>query len=103
MTDTRLQQRDKLVADFKLITNDVEELLRTTASDANGAMSEVQSRLRDRLHAAKSTLWSIEEQAVEKAKAVANTTDDYVRKNPWTSVGIGAGVGVLLGMLLARR
>ncbi|KAE9776605.1 DUF883 family protein, partial [Escherichia coli] len=27
----------------------------------------------------------------------------YVRENPWTGVGIGAAVGVVLGVLLSRR
>ncbi|MBF8043338.1 DUF883 family protein, partial [Klebsiella pneumoniae] len=29
--------------------------------------------------------------------------DDYVRENPWTGVGIGAAVGLVLGVLLSRR
>ncbi|MBL2806453.1 DUF883 family protein, partial [Klebsiella pneumoniae] len=27
----------------------------------------------------------------------------YVRENPWTGVGIGAAVGLVLGVLLSRR
>ncbi|EBH8237750.1 DUF883 family protein, partial [Salmonella enterica subsp. enterica serovar Agona str. SL483] len=27
----------------------------------------------------------------------------YVRENPWTGVGIGAAVGLVLGVLLTRR
>jgi ElaB/YqjD/DUF883 family membrane-anchored ribosome-binding protein len=30
-------------------------------------------------------------------------TEDYMRRNPWQSVGIAAGVGLVLGVLLARR
>ncbi len=29
--------------------------------------------------------------------------DEYVRENPWTGVGIGAAIGVVLGVLLSRR
>ncbi len=28
---------------------------------------------------------------------------EYVRENPWTGVGIGAAIGVVLGVLLSRR
>ena len=37
------------------------------------------------------------------AKAAAKATDGYVHENPWKSVGIAAGVGLLLGMLIGRR
>ena len=33
----------------------------------------------------------------------ANATDAYVRDSPWEAIGIAAGVGVLVGVLLARR
>ena len=37
----------------------------------------------------------------EQAKYAAEYTDDTVRNNPWTSVGIGFGVGVVVGALIA--
>ena len=39
----------------------------------------------------------------EKAKAAGHAADDYVHDHPWQSVGVAAGVGLLLGMLLSRR
>ena len=39
-----------------------------------------------------------------KAIAVAaKAADRYVRDNPWTAIGVAAGVGVLVGVLIARR
>jgi ElaB/YqjD/DUF883 family membrane-anchored ribosome-binding protein len=32
-----------------------------------------------------------------------DTTDAYVRTNPWRAVGISAGIGALVGFLIARR
>jgi ElaB/YqjD/DUF883 family membrane-anchored ribosome-binding protein len=37
----------------------------------------------------------------EQAKHAAQYADEAVQKNPWTSVGIGFGVGVLIGTLIA--
>ena len=45
----------------------------------------------------------IAEVAVEKAKATARATDDYVHENPWKAVGVAAGVGIILGMLIGRK
>ena len=29
--------------------------------------------------------------------------EDYARRNPWQAMGIAAGVGLVVGVLLARR
>ena len=39
----------------------------------------------------------------EQTRVAAARADDYVRENPWTGVGIGAAIGVVLGVLLSRR
>ena len=52
---------------------------------------------------AKARLSSIEDEALRRAREVADATDEYVRENPWQSVGIAAGVGLLVGLLRARR
>jgi ElaB/YqjD/DUF883 family membrane-anchored ribosome-binding protein len=31
------------------------------------------------------------------------SSDDYVHENPWTAIGIGAGIGFLLGVLIGRK
>jgi ElaB/YqjD/DUF883 family membrane-anchored ribosome-binding protein len=37
----------------------------------------------------------------EQAKHAAHSADEAVQKNPWTSVGIGFGFGVVIGALIA--
>ena len=37
----------------------------------------------------------------EQAKHAAEYADETVRNNPWTSVGVGFGVGVVIGALIA--
>ncbi|NMG29416.1 DUF883 family protein [Aromatoleum evansii] len=103
MTNNADVSRDKLVADFKVVMSDAEELLKLTAGQAGDKLSEVRSRLNDRMLAAKDRIADMEAAAVEQAKKVAHATDDYVHKNPWQSVGIAAGVAFLLGLLSGRR
>lgn len=44
-------------------------------------------------------------QARLKAKTTewANTTDEYLHEYTWTSLGVVAGLGVLVGLLIGRR
>ncbi len=41
--------------------------------------------------------------ASEKARDVGQRTDQYVRENTWTTIGIAAVVGCIIGFLLANR
>jgi len=38
----------------------------------------------------------------ETAKTACSATDDYVRDNTWTSIGLAAVVGCIVGFLLGR-
>ena len=40
--------------------------------------------------------------ASEKSRQALSATDQWVHGNPWMAVGIIAGVGVLLGVLIAQ-
>lgn len=95
--------KDKLVADLKLVVADAEELLRATASQAGEKVSAARERIQASLASAKVKLGDAERAALEKAKEAAKAADDYVQENPWQAVGIAAGVGLLLGLLIGRR
>ncbi|MGL4406875.1 MAG: DUF883 family protein [Zoogloea sp.] len=94
---------EKLVSDFKAVVADTEELLRLTADQTGDKAVEVRARLREKLAGAKVKLQELEAAVVEKTKAAARATDEYVHENPWKAVGVAAGAGFLLGLLLNRR
>jgi ElaB/YqjD/DUF883 family membrane-anchored ribosome-binding protein len=60
-------------------------------------------RLQERLATAKDGLLKLQESATEKAKAAGRAADDYVHDHPWKSVGIAAGIGLVVGLLIGRR
>jgi ElaB/YqjD/DUF883 family membrane-anchored ribosome-binding protein len=94
---------DQLLADLKTVMNDAEALLRATSAQTGEKIQEVRARAEESLRQAKQRLSSIEDEALRRAREVADATDEYVRDNPWQSVGIAAGVGLLVGLLLTRR
>ncbi len=101
MTDTVTKQ--KLISDFKVVVADAEELLKATAGQAGDKAVELREKLQNHLTNAKHNLAEAQDKAVEKAKAVGRATDDYVHDNPWRSVGVAAGVGLIIGLLIGRR
>ena len=95
--------KDKLVADLKMVISDAEELLLATAAQAGEKASAARARITESLKVAKEKLAIAEDIALDKAKAAARATDDYVHENPWAAVGIGAAIGLVVGMLISRR
>ncbi|HZW24559.1 MAG TPA: DUF883 family protein [Gallionella sp.] len=94
--------KEKLMQDLRVVVADAEELLRATAGQAGEKVSSARERIQESLVAAKVRLIAAEEAVVEKTKQAAKATDEYVHENPWKSVGIAAGVGLVIGMLISR-
>jgi ElaB/YqjD/DUF883 family membrane-anchored ribosome-binding protein len=104
MTDTAAAvQRDKLVADLKAVIADAEELLKISVNQTGDEAVKLRERLNERLVKTKERLVDAQHAAFEKAREAGRAADDYVHEHPWTSIGIGAGIGVLVGLLIGRR
>jgi ElaB/YqjD/DUF883 family membrane-anchored ribosome-binding protein len=103
MPDYSEVSKDKLVADMKVVIADAEELLKATANAAGDKVTAARARMEDSLRSARIKVAEAQEVVVDKAKAAARATDDYVHANPWRAVGIAAGAGLVIGMLISRR
>lgn len=103
MSEITHAQREKLMSDLKLVIADADELLKMTAGQVGDKAADLRQRLQVRMEQAKVDLSRAQDMAIGKAKDAGRATDAYVHEHPWTAVGIGAGVGLLLGMLISRR
>ena len=92
-----------LIDDLTAVIRDAESLLRATAAQTGDRVEEIRARAEESVRQAKARLATVEEQALERARELAGDADHYVRGNPWQAVGIAAGVGLLLGLLMSRR
>jgi ElaB/YqjD/DUF883 family membrane-anchored ribosome-binding protein len=92
-----------LKADLATVMRDAEALIKASADQGGEKMNEARSRIRESLESAKTRLQAAERAALRHGEDALIATEDYVKRNPWQSVGIAAGVGLVLGVLLARR
>jgi len=95
--------KEKLVADFKVVVADAEELLRATANDAGEKVVAAREKIQSSLVEAKVQLARAEAAIIDKTRQAARATDRYVHDNPWKAVGISACVGLVIGVLIVRR
>ena len=66
-------------------------------------MSKLRSKAESALKDSRYRLGETGDALAKQTREAAARADEYVRDNPWTGVGIGAAVGVVLGVLLTRR
>lgn len=95
--------RERVRADLENLTRDAEDLLKATAGDVSEKAKEARSRVAAALERAKTTCAHMQEQTVATAKAAAKKADTVIREHPYESIGVALGVGVLLGIVIARK
>jgi ElaB/YqjD/DUF883 family membrane-anchored ribosome-binding protein len=95
-------ETDKLVSDLRALIGDAEELLNATANQAGEQVVALRRRIEESLKEGKETLADAEDVLYDTTKDAAEATAAYIQKNPWSAVGIAAGVGLVLGLLIRR-
>ena len=103
MSEMTNAHKEKLMADLKLVISDAEELLKLTAGEVGDKAAEMRLRMQARMEQAKADLTDIQQLAITRARDAGKAADVYVHENPWRAVGIAAGVGLVVGMLISRR
>jgi len=83
---------DNLLDDLRAVIAGAEELLRATADQGGARVEEVRARTEETLRAARARL-----------EDTGRRLDDQVREHPWTAVGVAAGIGLIVGVLLGRK
>jgi len=101
------ESTEKLVSDFRQVVADSEELLRSLASLGGEKTAALRAGAEANLRTARARLGALEEAALERGRAAAAATDEYVHANPWQSIGfvaLAAGLaGFIIGLMSTRR
>ena len=95
--------KEQLIADFKTVVADAEALLKATANQGGDELAEVRAKAEESLRVVKARMSESQAALLVKTKEAAKATDVYVHENPWKAVGVAAGVGLVVGLLSARR
>jgi ElaB/YqjD/DUF883 family membrane-anchored ribosome-binding protein len=103
MSEALQLSKEKLMNDLHQGIADAEEMLKLTATQTGESAVQLRERVRERMVKAKAELVHLQQVTIEKAKAAGHATDVYVHENPWKSIGIAAGLGLVVGLLISRR
>ncbi len=94
---------ENLRAELKSLADTLEEVLNSSTDKPKAELDKLRSKAEGALKETRARLSDAGDKLAHQTKQMAGQADDYVRENPWTGIGIGAAVGVVLGVLLARR
>lgn len=83
---------------IKSVTEDAENFVRETGQGLSEKAREARARLAASLASAKAGMHRFNEKAAEGARA----TDRVIRANPYQSIGVAFGLGILIGVLVTR-
>lgn len=89
--------------DMRSLVKDAQDLFRQATSATGDKAELLRTQGLNLLDSAVGKAQEVQAAAMQTGKEVAETTDTYVQENPWKAVAVSAGVGVLIGMLIARK
>lgn len=87
-----MERTGNLMDDLRAVMADAEELLRATAGEAGPKVQEARARAEETLRNAR-----------DHMEGAGRQLDAQVREHPWAAVGVAAGLGLLVGVILARK
>lgn len=95
--------KEQLIDDFKVVVADAEALLKATADQGGDKLAALRARAESSLKVAKARMAEAQDEVLTRTRAAAKATDVYVHDNPWQAIGVAAGIGMVIGLLIGRR
>jgi len=95
-----VQTPKELLAELQSLVIEAEKMMGASLTEHT---EEAMSALRTRFNAAQERLGNLYDGAKQRVAAGAKCTDEAIRANPYQSLAIAAGVGLLVGVLVGRR
>ncbi|MET3107705.1 ElaB/YqjD/DUF883 family membrane-anchored ribosome-binding protein [Oxalobacteraceae bacterium GrIS 2.11] len=94
---------EQLMNDLQAVIKDAELLLKNSALPGSDDFKSAKEKFEATIKNAKDEIVRLERMVVNKTREAAHATDDYVKENPWQAVGLGAAVGLVIGLLITRK
>lgn len=94
---------EKLMKDLRTVVVDTEDLIKATAGQTGERIEKVRARAEESLRNARARVQDTAANFQADATSAAREVNNQVREHPWTAVGVAAGIGLIVGILLGRK
>jgi len=103
MLDATASHKDRLMRDLRVLMNDAEALLQSGSIEVGQSANEAREHMASRMHELRESMQRWQSESAAQVRAARDATNHFVHENPWKSVGMATGAGLLVGWLLTRR
>ena len=103
MSENFEAQKNQLIHDLRAVVHDAQALAQFKSRDCKANSDELKKTLTEKLSHVMNQLHHMEFHSNEKIHHTAQKTEAYIDSHPWRALGISAGVGLLVGLLIKRR
>ncbi|SFN31319.1 ElaB protein [Izhakiella capsodis] len=101
---TSVEQFDtRLDDDLALLAETLEDVLASSGDPSDEKYIELKKKAESTLKDVKNRISNASDTYYVRAKQAVYRADDYVHEKPWHGIGVGASIGLVLGLLLSRR
>lgn len=95
--------RERLAHGLQQMVDEANHLLKDAQRAGSEQFSSTREKLEAQLRRARRELGRLEDEALYRGRRAARKADHAVHEHPYVAIGVAAGVGLLLGLLIARR
>ena len=74
-----------------------------TRESAQDTLESITDQINDGIEKGRYTLNQLRESLATRTKEAAASTDELVHDNPWSAIGVGIALGILIGFMIPRR
>ena len=94
--------QEALMDEFQTLMADTERLFNHTKEAASTQTEELRESIEHNLNRARDILQERHQHWTEQSNELKERAEAYVHEKPWQSLGMAAGAGLLLGLILRR-
>jgi ElaB/YqjD/DUF883 family membrane-anchored ribosome-binding protein len=92
-----------LSQEFENFLADFDTLLHATADLSGEELKEMKAKLHEKVEEAREFVEDTSEDLERRARKSASRVNHEVHDEPWKAIGVGAALGLLLGLVVSRR
>ena len=74
-----------------------------TREDVRDDLETITDQISNGIEQGRYSLSQLQETLMSRTKQAAASTDELVRDYPWSAIGVGVAMGILIGFLIPRR
>jgi ElaB/YqjD/DUF883 family membrane-anchored ribosome-binding protein len=95
--------KETLSREFENFLADIDSLVQATGELSGEELQKGREKIHERVAEARDSVAEFSDDLVRRARKSATSVNQEVHEEPWKAIGVGVAIGLLLGLLFARR